>query len=155
MCHSSVPRRTPFERVMHAVVFEVVANSLVFTILTRLASAAPAQSGVLTLVSSAVAMAWNYLFNLLFDIAQQHFGFKKGFAVRTLHALLFEAGLLLILIPFAAWWLQVSLIKAVRLELGLVLFFLVYTLLFNLVWDLMRVRIGKNLRQAARGIRRR
>jgi len=141
--HSSSLNRTPFERVMHAIVFEVAANILVFIILMRFASAAPAQSGVLTLVSSAVAMAWNYLFNLLFDIAQQRLGFKKGLAVRSLHALLFEAGLLLVLIPFAAWWLEVSLVKAIQLELGLVLFFLVYTLLFNLVWDLARDRIGK------------
>lgn len=146
MSPSSPLNRTPFERVMHAVMFEVVANILVFIILMTFASAAPAQSGVLTLVSSAVAMAWNYLFNLLFDIAQQHIGFKKGLMVRCLHALLFEAGLLLVLVPFAAWWLVVSLVAAIRLEFGLVLFFLVYTLLFNLAWDLARARFAKPLR---------
>lgn len=146
MSHPSPLSRTPFERVMHAVVFEIVANSLVFIILMVCASAPPTQSGVLTLVSSAVAMAWNYLFNLLFDMAQQHIGFKKGLLVRSLHALLFEAGLLLVLVPFAAWWLKVTLLAAIRLELGLVLFFLVYTLLFNLAWDLARERFGKSPR---------
>jgi len=126
---------------MHAVLFEVVANILVFIILMVFASAAPAQSGVLTLVSSFVAMAWNYLFNLLFDTVQQRVGFKKGLLVRSLHAILFEAGLLLVLVPFAAWWLEVTLLAAIRLELGLVLFFLIYTLLFNLAWDLSRDRL--------------
>jgi len=139
--HSSILNRTPFERVMHAVLFEVVANILVFIILMVFASAAPAQSGVLTLVSSFVAMAWNYLFNLLFDTVQQRVGFKKGLLVRSLHAILFEAGLLLVLVPFAAWWLEVTLLTAIRLELGLVLFFLIYTLLFNLAWDLSRDRL--------------
>jgi len=143
--HSSTLNRTPFERVMHAVLFEVVANILVFIILMVFASAAPAQSGVLTLVSSFVAMAWNYLFNLLFDTVQQRVGFKKGLLVRSLHAILFEAGLLVVLVPFAAWWLEITLLAAIRLELGLVLFFLVYTLLFNLAWDLSRDRLGNRL----------
>jgi len=130
---------------MHAVLFEVVANILVFIILMVFASAAPAQSGVLTLVSSFVAMAWNYLFNLLFDTVQQRVGFKKGLLVRSLHAILFEAGLLVVLVPFAAWWLEITLLAAIRLELGLVLFFLVYTLLFNLAWDLSRDRLGNRL----------
>lgn len=51
------------------------------------------------------------------------------------------AGLLLVLVPFAAWWLKVTLLAAIRLELGLVLFFLIYTLLFNLAWDLSRDRL--------------
>jgi len=45
-----------------------------------------------------------------------------------------------VLIPFADWWLNISLLAALRLECGLVLFFLVYTLLFNLLWDAVRVR---------------
>jgi len=92
-----------------------------------------------------VAMAWNYLFNLLFDTVQQRVGFKKGLLVRSLHAILFEAGLLVVLVPFAAWWLEITLLAAIRLELGLVLFFLVYTLLFNLAWDLSRDRLGNRL----------
>jgi len=130
--------RSRLERIMHAVIFEVVANILVFVILMGFTAAAPAQSGVLTLVSSAVAMGWNYLFNWLFDALQAKLGFKKGLAMRTLHALAFEAGLLLILIPFAAWWLEITLLAALRLECGLVLFFLVYALAFNWLWDSAR-----------------
>jgi len=142
--HLAILNRTPFERMMHAILFEVIANILVFIILIAFSSAAPAQSGVLTLVSSAVAMAWNYFFNVLFDFAQQRTGFKKGLGVRSLHALLFETGLLLVLVPFAAWWLEITLLAAIRLETGLVLFFLAYTLVFNLVWDLARDRLYKS-----------
>lgn len=130
--------RSRLERAMHAVIFEVVANILVFIILMRFAAAAPAQSGVLTLVSSAVAMGWNYLFNWLFDALQARLGFRKGLVARCLNALAFEAGLLLVLIPFAAWWLAIALPDAFRLECGLVLFFLAYALAFNLLWDCVR-----------------
>lgn len=129
------PVRTRTERVLHAVVFEVVANALVFFILIIFTSAAPSQSLLLTLVSSTLAMGWNYLFDLMFDSVQLRTGFKKNLRMRCLHAVLFEAGLLLVLIPFAAWWLDITLFSALRLESGLVLFFLTYAFLFNLLWD--------------------
>lgn len=127
--------RTRTERVLYAVIFEVVANILVFIILMIWASAAAAQSALLTLASSTLAMGWNYLFNLMFDSVQLRVGFKKNGWIRCLHAVLFEAGLLWVLIPFAAWWLDISLLAALKLECGLVIFFLVYTWLFTLLWD--------------------
>lgn len=132
-CLYSVRTRT--ERVLHAVVFEVVANVLVFFILIIFTSAAPSQSLLLTLVSSTLAIGWNYLFNLMFDSVQLRIGFKKNLRMRCLHAVLFEAGLLLVLIPFAAWWLDITLFSGLRIESGLVLFFLTYAFLFNLLWD--------------------
>jgi hypothetical protein len=39
------------------------------------------------------------------------------------------------LVPFFAWWLEVSLWQAFVLDLGLLLFFLVYTFVFNWVFD--------------------
>ena len=130
---------------LHAVLFEVIANVLVFIILIILASAAPSQSALLTIVSSTLAMGWNYLFNLIFDSVQLRKGFKKDWRMRCLHSILFELGLLLILIPFAAWWLNITLLAALKLECGLVLFFLVYAYLFNLVWDYGRCVHKNNL----------
>ena len=135
MEHYLSPVRTTAERVLHAVIFEVAANVLVFIILVIWASVAPAQSALLTIVSSTLAMGWNYLFNLIFDSVQLRTGFKKDWRRRCLHAILFEAGLLLVLIPFAAWWLDITLPEALKLECGLVIFFLVYAYLFNLIWD--------------------
>jgi len=131
--------------VLHAVLFEVIANVLVFIILIILSSAAPSQSALLTIVSSTLAMWWNYLFNLIFDSVQLRKGFKKDWRMRCLHSILFELGLLLILIPFAAWWLNITLLAALKLECGLVLFFLVYAYLFNLVWDYGRCVHKNNL----------
>lgn len=145
MEHYLPPVRTTTERVLHAVLFEVIANVLVFIILIILASAAPSQSALLTIVSSTLAMWWNYLFNLIFDSVQLRKGFKKDWRMRCLHSILFELGLLLILIPFAAWWLNITLLAALKLECGLVLFFLVYTYLFNLVWDYGRCVHKNNL----------
>ncbi|MGC1045691.1 PACE efflux transporter [Pantoea agglomerans] len=147
MEHYLSPVRTTTERVLHAVVFEVAANVLVFIILIIFASAAPAQSALLTVASSTLAMGWNYLFNLIFDRVQLQRGFRKDWRIRCLHAVLFEAGLLLFLIPFAAWWLNITLLAALKLECGLVLFFLIYAYLFNLLWDYGRDARHRNFLQ--------
>jgi uncharacterized membrane protein len=44
-------------------------------------------------------------------------------------------GLVVMLVPFFAWWLDVSLWQAFVLDLGLLLFFLGYTFVFNWAFD--------------------
>ena len=46
-----------------------------------------------------------------------------------------EGGLVVMLVPFFAWWLEVSLWQAFVLDLGLLLFFLGYTFVFNWAFD--------------------
>lgn len=79
MSHSLSLARTTTERVLHATIFEIVANVLVFSILIVFASAAPTQSGVLTLVSSLIAMLWNYLFNLFLTAYRHALASEKGY----------------------------------------------------------------------------
>ena len=59
-------------------------------------------------------------------------------AVRAVHAIAFEAGLVAIVVPLVAWWLDMSLLDALILDIGLLLFFLPYTFLFNLGYDKLR-----------------
>ncbi len=60
---------------------------------------------------------------------------RKTLALRVLHALLFEAGLVLVLVPFVAWYLGVGLYEAFLMDLALTVFFLVYAFLFNWAYD--------------------
>ena len=39
------------------------------------------------------------------------------------------------LVPLFAWWLDISLWNAFVLDLGLIVFFMIYTYLFNLLFD--------------------
>jgi uncharacterized membrane protein len=50
------------------------------------------------------------------------------------------------LVPLAAWWLQVSLWQALLLDLGFFAFFLPYTYVFNLAYD--RLASACHARQA-------
>ena len=52
-----------------------------------------------------------------------------------LHTLLFEAGLILLLIPFIAWYLGISLWAALVMDIAIVVFYLVYAFFFNIAYD--------------------
>ena len=56
-------------------------------------------------------------------------------AVRVLHAVLFEAGLIVLLIPFIAWYLDISLWAALVMDIAIVVFYLVYAFFFNIAYD--------------------
>lgn len=129
------------ERIFHALAFEGLAVLLTAPVLALVLDKPLAHMGALTLVFSTVAMLWNMIFNSLFDRAQRRLGFVRTLAVRMAHATLFELGLVLMLVPLAAWWLSISLLEAFLLDIGLLLFFLPYTLAFNWSYDTLRERL--------------
>ncbi len=100
-----------------------------------------AMMGLMTVMISTVAMLWNMLYNALFDRLRKRFGFVMNLTIRILHAMGFEAGLILVVVPLAAWWLSISLLQAFLLDIGLLLMFLPYTLLFNWAYDTLRERL--------------
>ncbi|HEM8495026.1 hypothetical protein DN523_15160 [Burkholderia multivorans] len=132
--------KTVMERLVHALTFELVAIALCAPIGAWLLDMPVAHVGVLTVMVSLIAMAWNMIFNTLFDRFERRAGLSRTIGVRIAHALGFEAGLVAMVVPLAAWWLNVSLIEALLLDLGIVLFFLPYTFCFNLVYDALRAR---------------
>jgi len=124
-------------RVIYVGLYEAIAiavSSLIFMATGQ----DTASSGVMAVVASAIAITWNVAFNMLFEKweARQH---TKGRSVlrRIAHAIGFEGGLALILVPLIAWWFGVSLWHATLMEAGLLLFFLIYTYVFN--WSFDRV----------------
>jgi uncharacterized membrane protein len=104
-----------------------------------------ADAGALTLMISLIAMVWNVIFNTLFDRIlrrwQKAGQGQRGAAMRVLHAVLFELGLILTVVPLAAWWLDIGLVEAFILDIGLILFFLPYTLVYNWCYDHLRANL--------------
>ena len=129
------------ERFCHALLFEVLAIAICAPLGAWLLGYSLTHMGLLTLMVSLVAMAWNMLFNALFDQAQRRIGFERNLTARAVHSVLFEIGLVLAVVPLAAWWLDISLWRAFVLDIGIVLFFLPYTFVFNWVYDSLRARV--------------
>lgn len=123
-------------RVVSVTLYELIAIAATGVGLSAMAGSGPARAGVAAVVSSAVAVGWNVVFNTLFERWEARQTVRgRGLARRAAHAIGFEGGLVVMLVPFFAWWLEVSLWQAFVLDLGLLLFFLVYTFVFNWIFD--------------------
>lgn len=139
-------QKSLMERCFLAILFEVLALLICVPVMSWVLTVSFVHAGTLTLMISLVAMTWNVIFNIVFDRIEGHLRWQRTFPVRMLHAVTFEAGLILAVVPLAAWWLGIGLLKAFVLDIGLVLFFLPYTLLYNWCYDKLRMLIvGRQL----------
>ena len=95
-------------------------------------------AGGVAVAASVIAILWNLAFNTMFEAWEARQAVKgRSILRRVVHAIGFEGGLALMLIPLMAWWFGVGLWQATLMEAGLLLFFLVYTYVFNWVFDLV------------------
>lgn len=129
--------RSFWDRARHALSFEIVGLLLVVPLGAVVFSMPLHDIGVVGLVSATLATAWNYLYNLIFDhlLVRITGSSLKSLRVRILHAVLFEVGLLIILMPFIAWYLGITLLHAFIMDVSFALFYMGYAFVFNLVYD--------------------
>lgn len=129
--------RTTRDRIRHALSFEIIGLAI-FTPFAAFVFGLPMEHvGVVGIVSATAATGWNYLYNLGFDHLMQKLrgSTRKTLGLRVLHATFFELGLLIALMPFIAWYLGVSLLQALLMDISFALFYLVYAFVFNLAYD--------------------
>ncbi|MCJ8139325.1 PACE efflux transporter [Falsirhodobacter halotolerans] len=129
--------RTAPDRLRHAISFEVIGLILVIPLGAMGFGIHAGDVGVIAVVGATIATFWNYAFNLMFDhgLLRMRGRLDKRLSERVLHALLFELGLLVATLPLIAWYLSVSLMDALILDLALVVFYLVYAFVFNWAYD--------------------
>ncbi len=131
--------RTHRDRIRHAAGFEVIALILSIPIMSFFFSFDIKDIGVIAIVGSIMATIWNYGFNIIFDKGMVRFKrstFKTP-AIRVLHVLLFESGLLMLYLPMVAWYLGISLWQALIMDASLVGFYLAYNFSYNWAYDKM------------------
>lgn len=131
--------RNTSDRIRHAVSFEVIGLVAITPLGSWVFDMEMHAIGVVALVGATLATLWNYLFNLGFDRAMMRWlgHTQKWPLLRVFHALLFEAGLLSVLLPFIAWYLQIDLWVALMMDLGFAGFYLVYAFVFNWAYDVI------------------
>ena len=131
------PMRTFRDRVRHALTFEAVALAIFIPGSAALFGQPPADMGVIGIASATIATLWNFVFNMGFDrtLLRLRGTVHKTVAIRVAHTFLFEAGLVVMLIPMIAWYLGISLWDALLMDVAIVVFYLVYGFLFNLAYD--------------------
>tara|TARA_R110000744_G_scaffold83463_1_gene163589 strand:+ start:268 stop:684 length:417 start_codon:yes stop_codon:yes gene_type:complete len=129
--------RTRSDRIRHAISFEII-GLIISTPGAAFVFGMPLHDmGLVSLVSASIATLWNYAYNLLFDHAMIRIAgsVSKTMAVRVIHAVIFELGLLIVLMPFIAWYLNVSLLQAFTMDISFAVFYMVYAFVFNWAYD--------------------
>lgn len=123
-------------RVVYVALYEAVAIVMATLGFMLASDAGTADATGLSVLSSAVAVLWNLAFNHGFERWEARQRVRgRGLARRVAHAVGFEGGLAAILVPVMAWWLDIGFWQALVMDLGLLLFFLAYTFVFNWVFD--------------------
>lgn len=147
MQQNTFQRKTLTERVIHAVSFEGLATLILAPTAAWLMQRSVLEMGGLSVLLATLAMVWNLIYNAAFDRLWPVSCVVRTLKVRALHAIGFESGFILIGVTAVALILGVSLIQAFMLEIGFMLFFLPYTMLFNWIWDTLRERVLKYRQQ--------
>ncbi len=123
-------------RVLQAALYESIAIAVVTPTLALVFSHPPGSAFALSAVMSSIALAWNYIFNSLFERWEARQTVKgRSPARRFAHGIGFEGGLAIILAPVMAYWLDITLWAALVADFGLLLFFFVYTVGFTWAFD--------------------
>lgn len=128
------------ERFLHAFFFEIIAIGLSAPVAAWAMRQPVFEMSVLTAAIALAALVWNMAYNAGFERLERRWGLRRTLPVRVLHACGFEGGLVLIVVPLAAWWLGISLWEALLLDIGLLAFYLPYAFFYNLAYDKLRAR---------------
>lgn len=129
--------RSVRDRIRHAISFEIIGLAIVVPLGALLFNMSLSDIGVVGVVSATAATLWNYVYNLGFDTLMQRYTGTtlKNKKLRVLHAVLFELGLLVVLLPFIAWYLGVTIWHALVMDISFALFYVVYAFVFNWGYD--------------------
>ena len=126
----------PWRRVVYITLFELIAIAASTYGLAWLTGQGATHSSAVAVMASVIAISWNVVWNHVFERWEAGQA-KRGRSLRRriAHALGMEGGLVFMLVPLFAWWFKVSLWQALVMDIGLIVFFLVYTFAFNWAFD--------------------
>ena len=131
--------RSTTSRIIHALSFELIGLAIVIPLFTLIFGVQMHEGAVIAVIGATIATVWNYLYNLGFDhaLVRLRGHAAKGVGMRIFHAALFEAGLLIVLLPIIAWYLGVGLWTALQMDFAFALFYMGYAFVFNWLYDLI------------------
>ncbi len=123
-------------KLVYVCLFELIAIAITTGGLILLSGQSLSHTSVAAVASSAIALVWNLIYNSLFEAWESRQVVRgRNIWRRIAHAVGFELGLVITLVPFFAWWLNITMWHALVVDIGLIIFFLIYTFIFNLIFD--------------------
>lgn len=129
------------ERIFHALLFEVIALILLTLIAVVITGNDVAKMSGLAIMLSLIAMLWNFIFNILFDKIYGEDRNSRKLWLRIQHGFWFELGMLVFSFPVIMLVLQLDLLSVFLMDIGAMIFFLLYAIAFNWIYDITRARL--------------
>ncbi|MCG2580307.1 MAG: PACE efflux transporter [Marinobacter sp.] len=129
--------RTTKDRIRQAISFEAIGLVLSVPLAVITFGFDLERTGILGVICATVATAWNYFFNIGFDHGLRRLtgSTRKSLKMRLFHAVTFEVGLMVTLLPLIAWWMGIGIIEALIVDVAFVVFYLVYAFIFTWCYD--------------------
>lgn len=123
-------------RIVQAVLYEAFAIAFFGPAMSLVFDQSMASTLSLAVLMSSIALGWNYVFNGLFEAWESRQAVKgRSFRRRLAHGIGFEGGLVVMLVPLMAYWLETTLLHALLADLGILAFFFFYAIAFTWAFD--------------------
>ena len=130
--------RTGKERLKFSCVFELILIALLAPMGAMVLDKQILDVGVLAIVLSLKAMLFNLVYNWFFDRFDVRAGripTERNVPRRILQAVGFEVGLMVTSLPIVVWWLGLSILQALVMDIVVTSFVVVYTFVFTWSYD--------------------
>ncbi|RZG87539.1 chlorhexidine efflux PACE transporter AceI [Acinetobacter sp. WCHAc060033] len=129
-------------RIVHALSYEIILLVIIAIALSFIFEVPMEVTGTLGIAMAVTSVVWNMIFNHFFEKYEQRKKLQRTIRVRILHAIGFEGGLMLATIPMVAYAMDMTILQAILLDLGMTSCILVYTFIFQWCYDLVEDRMG-------------
>ena len=130
--------RTGRDRLRYSFLFELLLIAILAPAGALVLDRQVLDVGLLATVLSLKAMLFNLVYNWLFDhwdVRRGRVPTERSLLGRVLHAVGFECGLVLTSLPIVIWWLGLTLLQALIMDLAVTAIVVAYTLLFGWCYD--------------------
>ncbi len=136
------------QRFLHIFFYESIALFILTPLISSLLNESLEHMFSMTVTASLLAALWNFIYNYLFDYVERQLHkdrSKRTLLCRSVHTVLFQGTLATIIIPTIAAFLHINFLQALMLDIGLLSFFMLYTGLYNFVFDFIIFNLIKSL----------
>jgi uncharacterized membrane protein len=123
-------------KIIQALLYEAIAVLCMSPVISLTFKEDLASTGALSIAISLVALIWSMIYNTAFERWEARRTQRtRTIGRRLLHSIGFEGGLTFILVPLVSFWLKISWLEALELDLGLSIFFFFYAFVFQWAFD--------------------
>ena len=135
-----VKLRSLKDRIRYTVIFETILLTMLVPAGMIFYDRDILDIGLLGVVLVVKAMVLNIIYNWVFDRLEARTGrvaSDRPHKLRIIHAIGFEVTLAITSIPIYTWWLKITVLEAILIDVVVTTFIVGYTYIFTLVYDVV------------------